>query len=180
MVYLIDMDGVIVNFNRGFSEKWKSQYPDKIFLPPEKRKVYELEKPYSPECQELILKLIGQEGFFRSLKPNPGSLDALKEMREIGLEPFICTSPWESSKYCIPEKLEWIENYLGKEWPRRTIITQDKTLVRGEILIDDKPEIIGVEKPAWKHILYDHPYNRHIKNKRRLTWDNWKEVLNLA
>jgi hypothetical protein len=44
-------------------------------------------------------------------------------------------------------------------------------------LIDDKPEITGVEKePTWEHILYDRPYNRGI-NKRRITWGNWKDIL---
>jgi len=32
--------------------------------------------------------------------------------------------------------------------------------------------------PSWEHIFYDRPYNRDME-KRRLTWENWKDVLEL-
>ncbi|MGM0931630.1 MAG: 5' nucleotidase, NT5C type [Actinomycetota bacterium] len=39
----------------------------------------------------------------------------------------------------------------------------DKSLVRGGILIDDKPEINGAHVPARKHLMFDQDYNRHIE-----------------
>ena len=44
------------------------------------------------------------------------------------------------------------------------ILTKDKTLVRGEVLIEDKPNIIGGVSPVWKHIFYDALYNRNIND----------------
>ena len=45
------------------------------------------------------------------------------------------------------------------------------------VLIDNKPVITGVEAhPEWEHILYDRPYNREV-NKRRITWENWRDIL---
>jgi len=34
-----------------------------------------------------------------------------------------------------------------------------------------------VARPAWKHIIYDAPYNRHVPGQPRLSWANWRNVL---
>ncbi|MCT7149596.1 hypothetical protein M1196_23400, partial [Salmonella enterica subsp. enterica serovar Oranienburg] len=67
------------------------------------------------------------------------------------------------------------------------IITTDKTLVRGDILIDDKPVISG-ELPeystgtnharSWEHVIFDQSYNRHITNRRRIL--DWGDIGALA
>ena len=77
------------------------------------------------------------------------------------------------------EKLSWVERHLGREFMLRTILTRDKTLVRGNVLIDDKPEVKGVMTPEWEHILFDLPCNRNVPSKRRLTWKNYRGVLGL-
>ena len=41
----------------------------------------------------------------------------------------------------------------------------DKTLVRGDVLIDDKPHVTGSNAPTWQHLLYDAPYNRDIERR---------------
>ncbi|HEX9597652.1 MAG TPA: hypothetical protein VF982_12285, partial [Anaerolineales bacterium] len=67
--------------------------------------------------------------------------------------------------------------HLGRDWISQLILSTDKTLVQGDILIDDRPEIKGAVKPVWEHVLYDQPYNRKVEGQRRLTWATWKEVL---
>jgi len=118
-------------------------------------------------------------GFVRSLLPKQGGLEAVIEMRNNDHEVFICTSPLSKSKYCVQEKYEWVEEHLGSEWKKRIIVTKDKTLIFSDYLIDDRPVIKGVRNPLWEHILYDSPYNQDMTSKRRLTWDNWKEILGL-
>jgi hypothetical protein len=51
------------------------------------------------------------------------------------------------------------------------ILTRDKTLVRGDVLVDDKPEIGGLATPHWRHLLYDQPYNRNSPGPR-MSWLN--------
>lgn len=47
-------------------------------------------------------------------------------------------------------------------WLTRLIITSDKTKIRGDLLIDDKPYITGSEYPAWEHVLFTAPYNSEL------------------
>lgn len=38
-----------------------------------------------------------------------------------------------------------MEKHLGHEFLEQVILTRDKTLITGDILIDDKPDILGKE-----------------------------------
>ena len=177
MRILIDMDGVISDFDGEFLKRWRERHPEKFFVPLENRIEFYVKDSYPEELKPLVTDILLEPGFFRNMMPVTGAKQALLEMEQLGNEVFICTSPLTAYRNCVLEKYEWVENYLGADWVRRIILTKDKTLVKGDCLIDDKPEITGVESsPTWEHIVYDQLYNRHV-NKRRLTWENWKEVL---
>lgn len=40
----------------------------------------------------------------------------------------------------------WVEKHLGQEFLEQVILTRDKTLITGDILIDDKPDIQGKKR----------------------------------
>ena len=61
----------------------------------------------------------------------------------------------------------------------RIILTRYKTLVVGDILIDDRPELTGIKSPTWEHVLFDQPYNKAVTGKRRLNWQNYQKVLGI-
>jgi 5'-nucleotidase len=177
MRILIDMDGVLSDFDGEFLKRWRDRYPDNFYVPIEKRTTFYVSKQYPDELKPLVRKIVREPGFFRDMMPVNGGKEALSEMDNRGLEVFICTSPLSAYKNCVLEKFEWVDRVLGPDWVKRIIVTKDKTLVKADYIIDDKPEITGVEDtPSWEHILYDCPYNRDI-NKKRLTWNNWKSVL---
>lgn len=88
-----------------------------------------------------------------------------------------CTSHFMEYTHCVFEKFQWVEEHFDASFVDRIVLTRDKTLIRGDILIDDKPVITGIAKPTWEHILYDRPFNRDSTHKKRLTWKNWQEIL---
>ena len=177
MRILIDMDGVISDFDGEFLKRWRERYPDKVYVPLEERTSFYVKDSYPEELHSLVKEILLEPGFFRDMMPMAGAKDALKEMEQMGLELFICTSPLSAYKNCVLEKFEWVDRELGDDWVSRIVLTKDKTLVKADYIIDDKAEITGVESsPEWEHIIYDRPYNRGGK-KKRLTWKNWKQVL---
>ena len=178
MKVLVDMDDVIADYEGGFVKKWRELYPGRICIPVEQRTTWGLENQYPAEFKEDIRDVVASKGFIANLEPVAGGLEALAEMKSKGHDVFICTSPMKMYKHCVVEKYEWIDRHLGSEWVRKLMLTADKTIVSGDIIIDDNPEIKGCAKPSWEHVLYDVAYNRNVTNKRRMTWKNWKQVLN--
>ncbi len=178
MIILVDMDDVIVEFEKKIFEILLKENPEKKEFFEKERKKFKLSEEY-PEFEKSIQRIKSLKGLIENLEPLKDSIESLKEIEKIGHEVFICTSPLTNYKNSVLEKYRWVEKYFGYEWIKKIILTKDKTLIKGDILIDDKPEIFGLKDPEWEHIIFDRPYNKHIKNKKRLTWNNWKEVLNI-
>jgi len=180
MHILVDQDDVIADFEEQFRKEWTKKHPDLIYIPREQRTAFYIVENYPLEYKDLIKEVQNAEGFCRNMPPIEGGIEAIKEMAAMGIEVSICTSPLTSSKYCASEKFEWVDYYLGREWMKKLVITSDKTKVLGDYLIDDRPEIKGIEQPIWEHIIFDQPWNRNVKNSKRIVnWQNWKEVLQL-
>ncbi len=178
MRVLVDMDDVLADNEKKLYEKLGEIHPEIRRISLENRTTFYARDQYPIEISPIITEIMSSKGFYLSLAPIQGSIESLIEMRNIGLEVFICTSPLSQYRYCTGEKFEWVEMHLGKEWIKRIIMTKDKTIVKANYLIDDKPSISGVVQiPEWEHILYTQPYNQNVQGKRRLTWDNWKSVL---
>ena len=50
---------------------------------------------------------------------------------------------------CVCVQYAWVEKHLGHDFLEQVILTRDKTLITGDILIDDKPDILGKD---WKRV----------------------------
>ena len=177
MIILVDMDGVLADFEQGFVNIWKVKHPDLPYISPEKRTTFYTYKQYPKEQRPLTQEIVRASGFFASLPPIKGALKGFAELAETDQQIFICSSPLIGNPTGASEKYDWIEQYLGREWLGNVILAPDKTMVRGDILIDDRPKVEGSQTPIWEHILYDQLYNRQEEGRRRLTWANWREVL---
>lgn len=155
---LVDMDGVLVNFDLGHVDACvRAGYPARFHGVD--RKVWDILDGLEEHEAEKTLKLWHEPNFYRTLEPLAGAVDGVKSLVSAGHDVFICTAPLPRHATCAKEKLEWIEHYLGPRLAERTIITRDKTLVHGDYLVDDKPVITGARSPSWKHLLFEATYN---------------------
>ncbi|MFH1473257.1 MAG: 5'-3'-deoxyribonucleotidase [bacterium] len=176
MIVLVDQDNVLTDFDGSFLIEWRRQFPDEPFVPFERRKAFYVYKDYPTELKEKVVSIYTTAGFVFNLPPLDGALEALTQLVELGHDVRICSSPLSSYKNCVEEKYAWVERHFGKDFVKRIILAKDKTLIRGDVLIDDRPEITGLLNPEWEHIVFDRPWNRAIQRKR-LTWQNWRQVL---
>lgn len=177
MLILLDQDGVLADFERGFRDAWAAHYGDRMpALAPSARKSFRLTDDYPPHLADAVRSIYEAQGFYRNLPPMPGALAGVRALLEEGHDVRICTSPLTAWRNCVPEKYEWVEQHLGADFLQRLIVTKDKTLVRGHVLVDDKPRIEGAEVPHWCHVIFDAPYNASVAGVR-MTWHTWREMI---
>lgn len=180
MLILVDQDGVLADFEVAFLGEYQRRHPELPYVPVEERTTFYVKEQYPAEHLPYVHAIHGTEGFYRSLPPIEGAVEAMEEMLAAGHDVNICTAPLTSNLYCASEKHAWIAEHLGKAWLKRTIIAPDKTLVRGDILIDDRPEVRGRMQPTWEHVVFGAPYNQDTTRRRLAHWKDWQELIGAA
>ncbi|XP_072676942.1 5'(3')-deoxyribonucleotidase, mitochondrial isoform X5 [Canis lupus baileyi] len=105
---LVDMDGVLADFEGGFLRKFRARFPDQPFIALEDRRGFWLSEQYGllqPGLSEKAISIWESENFFLDLEPLPGAVEAVKQMANLeNTHVFICTSPIKMYKYCPYEK----------------------------------------------------------------------------
>lgn len=175
---LIDMDGVICDYTGRILDLATKRFNLPRYAAKHVGEFY-TERVFPKNYQKLVDELSLEKGFFLKLKPLPFAKKAVEQLlADTRFSVWICSAPKKTSPYCHSEKFLWLRNHFGQGVAERLILTRDKTLVRGDYLIDDKPTIEGENPtPSWKHVIFDQPYNRTVMGAKRLTWPTWKSVL---
>ena len=167
-IVLVDVDGVLSNFELHFYNKFIQEYPDLEPIPLYDRTVHMVVHQYLDRYPQLKVRendLYGiyfNEGFFKDMPLIPGSKKAMNFLSKHYSVRFCASFP-EDLGHCVSEKLEWVKANFGPEFTKKTIVSKDKTMVRGTVLIDDRNKGSGQLEPGWKLVLYDQPYNREDK-----------------
>ena len=188
-VVLIDMDGTIADFDARVYALMVARHPE-VKLPPFEQRAYPLSGSLPSGQRPLLAALFAEVGFYREMVPVEGAVEALHQMVAAGIEVRLCSSPLGTSPICASEKIEWVIAHLGQSWYNRLILTRDKTLIRGDFLIDDAPQAKGdCLEAEWEHVYFDQPYNRPgagasdgvcPARRRLVAWKDWRSCIPLV
>ncbi|MDL5351201.1 hypothetical protein [Microbacterium sp. zg-YB36] len=183
---LVDMDGVIADWHHAYDRHVASYGARSVGIPTFKQQVaWDLNEGRTDDEKTIIREVMTLPGFYAELSPIPGAKQALKALLKQGHDVRIVSAPYISNPTCASDKMAWIAKHYGTHWAQRLILTTDKTFVRGDVLIDDKPSVTGTQAPEWAHIVFgDYAYNRHVRGHRLHSWDMgevqqaiWKAVV---
>lgn len=175
---LVDMDGVQADLEGHFWSIWEQTHPDAPQRAQRTRTNFYLEDQLPEQYTEDVRVIVSTPGFFRDLPEVDGAVDALHEMLELGWDVRVCTAPLLTNPTCTSDKLAWLDEHLGAGWSARAVIAKDKSMVRGDLLIDDKPLVAATLSPTWQHVVFDAPYNQDSASPLRLTgWSTWRQTL---
>lgn len=132
---LVDMDGVIANWDGHFIDEWK-KITKNTSSTIDRSKSYKMEDCVLPTSHRSRAQELARScGFFGGLLPVEGALQALRDMELSGIRVVICTTLLPGSKYCAQEKVEWVREWLGDAFVEKMVISADKALVVGDILV---------------------------------------------
>ena len=103
MIVLIDQDGPLANFEKGFLEQWQASFPRELFVPLEERKSFYIRDDYPDELREKVESIYSAPGFYFNLPLVSGAVEAVGQLVEFGYDIIICTSPLFRYENCVLE-----------------------------------------------------------------------------
>ena len=178
MIILVDVDNTIASWDDAFLLRFSHDVSDRV----RNRACFRIEDvPWTPQEREEVDAILREGSLYRDLPLYEGAKAALSEMLFEGHDVFLVTSPHAGcTGPCAMHKIEWVREQLGDAWVARTILTADKTLVHGDVLVDDKPSVSGARTPSFRHVRYRQHYNRGVAGTRLERWGEWRRVLLLC
>ncbi|MGO1851869.1 MAG: 5' nucleotidase, NT5C type [Microbacteriaceae bacterium] len=174
-VVLLDLDGVLADLHTPLRRRVEEIAEEHGFA-------HEFPDPitdwriaaHHPATDKAVHAVFREAGFFASLDPMPGAVDAVHELRRRreDVDVLFCSSPYVSNPIGASDQFDWVQRHFGRWAGSRLILTGDKTLLHGHVLVDDRPDVTGrVAEPAWRQVLYTHAYNTDQPGQRIDRWD---------
>lgn len=154
LTLLMDMDGPLAGFDaRFFAMCDENQWPCDF------TRFHRFATDHlSDEHARLARIEVNKSGWFRSLPPTPGAQEGLTKLEKYA-DVWVCTKPLEANPTCRDEKAAWLVEHFGKRWEKKLIVTPDKSMIRGDILLDDAPRPEWYARASWTPVIFTMPWN---------------------
>ena len=119
--------------------------------------------------------LFRADKFFEDLAPKRGSIKAIKDLvKSTKYDIYVITATSDEDGSELQQKIRWFNKYIPEFNTKRIISCQDKYVIRGDVIVDDKIDNLDLCDPYMECILMDSPVNKNcdkyirIKNLREL------------
>lgn len=175
LTVLIDMDDTIENLCDVWVQCLNERYGTSV--KPTDIKEWDMTKAFPTLSRKQIYEPLFDEELWERITPLPGAVETIKKIIDDGHKVVIVTA---SHQDAVSMKLN---NVLFKYFPYLTIddviITSQKQLVHGDILIDDAPH--NLEGGQYMKLLFDAPHNQSYKTEGTdiIRVHNWAEIYKL-
>lgn len=171
MKILLDMDGVLADFD-GQCWNWLAWNRIQPDIPDRRYQTAHFVTDHMTRKHAKQLRhYIDTTPFFRDLPLIPGAQAAVADLIDAGHDVWVCTKPLEANPTCLNDKHAWLADHFP-ELASKLITAPDKSMIHGDVLIDDAPKPGWIAEATWLPIIYDQPYNRtdDLLDLPRITW----------
>ncbi|MFQ5556362.1 MAG: hypothetical protein ACE5GB_02470 [Acidimicrobiales bacterium] len=175
----IDLDGVVVDFNRGWVERYNRDFD--ACLSPDDIVEWDapLELTHFADMSEFWswARTCGEgRSLFRPLRPYPGALEALGTLAAEGHRLVILTT---KPHFAVHDTYEWLAEHRV---PTTEVhILDHKSAVECDVYVDDADHNLAAllrDRPGAVVCRYVRPWNRHHPGARDVEgWSDLREVV---
>ena len=162
----LDMDEVIADVLPKFLDLFEEMYDERLT-----REQYWGKKIYSIKGSREIRNALFEKGFFRDLKPIPGSIEGVKTLME-NYNVYITTAAMEF-RTSFEDKYDWLAEYFPFIHWKNIVFLGDKSLIGTDYMVDDNA--FNLETFRGKGILFTAYHNVHETRFTRA--ENWEDLL---
>ena len=162
-IYAVDVDGVVANNHYEWINLYNHDYHDNFTL--DRWTSWNIHEFVKPECGMKIYDYLKDRHFYENVRPEPYSMDGITYLRRYGRVVFVTSSTPEQ----MGLKYQWLLKHKYLDNTGDYIECSDKSLVRADYLIDDKPQnIFDFDGTG---VIFTQPWNKSIGFKYRIS--NW-------
>jgi 5'-nucleotidase len=168
-IALFDMDGTLADYDKALLadlEKIRSPYEPVIT-----DSHFDGNPDYVEQRRHMITN---QSGWFLKLERFQLGWDVYEMCRDIGYKIAILTKGPQSKYSAWNEKIQWCHNHMGKDALDGVTITHDKSLVYGNVLVDDYPDYVTgwlKNRPRGLVIMPAHNFNKDFSHPQVIRYD---------
>lgn len=169
---LLDLDGPLADFDAHFWERCHAEgWAFDIDHPSHQRHRYFTDHIPDRAHRRAARAMVDAPGWFRHLPVTPGAREGVTAFIDAGIDLWVCTKPLEVNPTCRDDKAAWLADHFP-ELVDRLIIAPDKSMVHGDVLLDDAPKLEWFHRATWEPVIFDAPYNTlHVLcNGAALRW----------
>lgn len=166
---LVDVDDTVLDLMSEWLRRYNRDWNDNV----QKSDVlsWELHKYLKPECGRDIYNYLNDKDLYFSVKPIEGALEGCQRIRDLGYRIVFVTAFFNTPKVEAMHDYGFLKEYPYNDGRWNTccdmVMANDKTLIKGDCIIDDKVD--NIEKFGSGY-LFDQPWN---KNSNLLRFTNW-------
>jgi len=179
---LIDMDNTINDFTFQFNEYLKRYYNTELDYSVFEN-TYHIEKAIklnisNKKKEKILEEIFAMDDFWLTIPLIDNQVYKVVKELYSDYDVYIATSPWRYNDKYKSSKIEWIKGNMPFIDTSRIIFSSDKWELEGDIIIDDKSEVIeNCKKNGFITIMPLHMYNKNTKAD--YSFKKWNEVLTI-
>lgn len=164
----LDVDDVIADLVTEWVRLYNLDHDDDLVL--DDIQHWNIANYVKPEVGQKIFDYLLTPGLYDNVQEIPGALTGVETLRNAGFSIVFATASYSESK------LEWLYQHRLLQSRDEIIFLSDKSLVRADIIVDDRYETI--QKFPGHAILFSRPWNYTANWSWRA--NNWNDVIRLV
>jgi 5'-nucleotidase len=176
MIIYLDMDGTTVDLDHVWLAEYNRDYNDKLTR--EDLREYDIEAVVKTECGDKIFDYLHRKDIYFRAPFFEGAEEAIHALRLRGNDLYFATAPYVT-EYVYWDKIRWVRKHFPELGAESLIFCPDKSLLRGDALVDD---YYGhLERFKGHRILIDRSWNRHLDDgfladRNIIRLQDWGEI----
>lgn len=176
MTILVDMDDVLENLSFAWIDYLNQEYGTEVNK--YATRDWEIDKSFPDLTKAQVYAPLYDTDFWHTVRPIDGGPETIERLVHEGYEIYVVTA---SNYVTLQTKMDDVlfKYYPFLDW-NNVIVTSNKQIIRGDILIDDAPHnLLGGD---YSKILMDAPHNRNFDAEMFGVYRarSWKEIYNLV
>lgn len=157
-VVLLDMDGPLAGFDQKFWANPRLRGLLSIDRYEQQTSWFFTDFIRSDRVRDSVRRMLNAPGWYRDLPVVDGAVEGVDALEAAGIDVWVCTRPHPDSPTCVSEKQAWLREHFPM-LDGKLITVADKSMVGGDVLLDDAPPFDTRMTPTWRPVVFTAPYN---------------------